>query len=133
MARQPTRLRAHRDPSDVRLDRERAAVPADRRTLIPNFDAVIEDLTLDAYGDEEQLSGFLVGAEEALDRGERASLVGIDVEVVDIDCGPDSRTGLTACVRRDGVTYEVALADLTFAPGSALGLVVRADRRWLGR
>lgn len=47
--------------------------------------------------------------------------------------GPDARTGLIARVTRDGKTYEVALADLTFAPGSELGLVVAAYRRWQGR
>lgn len=35
------------------------------------LDALIEELTVDAYNDEEQLSGFLVGAEEALICGER--------------------------------------------------------------
>ncbi len=32
-----------------------------------DLDALIEDLTLDAYGEEEQLTGFLTGAEEALE------------------------------------------------------------------
>lgn len=50
-----------------------------------------------------------------------------------VDCGPDVRTGLTACVRRDGVAYEVALADLACACGSELGLVVVAYRCWQGR
>lgn len=97
------------------------------------LDALIEDLTTDAYGDDEQLSGLLVGADEALVRGERASLVGADVEVMAVDAGPDARTGLLARVRRDGRTYDVALADLTFEPGSDLGLVVAAYRRWQGR
>lgn len=30
------------------------------------LDALIDDLTVDAYDDEEQLAGFLVGADEAL-------------------------------------------------------------------
>ena len=97
------------------------------------LDALIEDLTTDAYGDDEQLSGLLVGADEALVRGERASLVGADVDVMAVDAGPDVRTGLLARVRRDGRTYDVALADLTFEPGSDLGLVVAAYRRWQGR
>jgi hypothetical protein len=102
-------------------------------TTAAELDALIEELTVDAYGDEEQLSGFLVGAEEALVRGEQAMIVGVAVEVVSVDCGPDARTGLTARVRRDGATHEVALADLTFAPGGELGVVVAAYRRWQGR
>ena len=97
------------------------------------LDALIDDLTVDAYGDEEQLSGFLAGAEEALKRGEHARIVGVEVEVIDIDAGPDARTGLTARVTRDGTTYEVTLADLAFDSASELGLVVAAYRRWQGR
>jgi uncharacterized membrane protein len=97
------------------------------------LDALIEELTVDAYNDEEQLSGFLVGAEEALVRGERATVAGVTLAVISVDCGPDARTGLTARVRREGTEHEVALADLTFAADSALGVVVAAYRRWQGR
>jgi hypothetical protein len=102
-------------------------------TITTQLDALIDELTTDAYGDEEQLTGFLTGAEEALQRGEPAEIVGIDVEVLAVDTGPDARTGLTARVSRDGRTYEVGLADLTFPTDSALGLVVAAYRRWQGR
>lgn len=102
-------------------------------TTIPQLDAVIDELTLDAYGDEEQLSGFLVGAEEALEPGEPARIVGVDVEVMGVDAGPDVRAGLLARVRRGGAAHEVALADLAFPSGSELGLVAAAYRRWQGR
>ena len=68
------------------------------------LDALIEDLTLDAYSDEEQLSGFLVGAEEALRHEEAAQIVGVDVR------NSDSQWSCTV-----------------------LGLVVAAYRRWQGR
>lgn len=97
------------------------------------LDALIDELTVDAYGDDEQLSGFLVGAEEALVRGEQATIAGAAVEVLSVDRGPDTRTGLTARVLREGVKYEVALADLAFTPGSELAVVVAAYRRWQGR
>jgi hypothetical protein len=102
-------------------------------TTAAELEALIEELTVDAYGDEEQLSGFLVGAEEALVRGEHATIVGVTVEVMRVDCGPDARTGLTARVRREGARYEVALADLTLAADSGVGVVVAAYRRWQGR
>ncbi len=41
--------------------------------------------------------------------------------------------GLTARVQRDGQTYDVALADLTFDADSQLGRIVAAYRRWQGR
>jgi hypothetical protein len=49
-------------------------------TAAAELDALIEELTVDAYNDEEQLSGFLVGAEEALVRGEHATVAGATVE-----------------------------------------------------
>jgi hypothetical protein len=100
---------------------------------LSELDALIEDLTIDAYGDEEQLSGFLVGAEDAFEDGESAQLAGVRVQITAVDQGPDARTGLTARVRRDGTTHEVALADLRFAAGSRLALIVAAYRRWQGR
>ena len=100
---------------------------------LSELDALIDGLTVDAYGDEEQLAGFLVGADEALHGREPASIAGIEVEVIEVDAGPDARTGLTARVQRDGQTYDVTLADLTFAADSQLGRIVAAYRRWQGR
>ncbi len=102
-------------------------------TTDAELDALIEELTVDAYNDEEQISGLLVGAEEALVRGEHATIAGVPVEVMSVDCGPDARTGLTARVLREGTGHAVALADLTFRADSALGVVVAAYRRWQGR
>jgi hypothetical protein len=104
-----------------------------RTARLSELDALIDDLTVDAYGDEEQLAGFLVGADEALQRGEPALLVGVEVNVFEVDSGPDARAGLTARVQHDGQTYDVALADLSFAADSQLGRIVAAYRRWQGR
>jgi hypothetical protein len=57
----------------------------------------------------------------------------VEVKVLAVDCGPDARTGLLARVRHREATHEVSLADLRFAAGSELGLVVAAYRRWQGR
>jgi hypothetical protein len=38
-----------------------------------DLDALIEELTVDCYNDEEQLTGLLTGAEEALVVGEIAA------------------------------------------------------------
>jgi hypothetical protein len=43
------------------------------------LDDLIEDLTVDAYGGNDQRSGFLAGAQEALQRGEPARIARIDV------------------------------------------------------
>lgn len=104
-----------------------------RTGTVRELDALIDDLTADCYGDDEQLAGFLVGAEDALRDGESARMVGIEVEVVKVDAGPDERTGLIARVRRDGAIYDVAFADLEFDAVSEVGRVVAAYRRWQGR
>jgi hypothetical protein len=101
-------------------------------TTMAQLDALIDQLTFDC-GEEEQLSGFLVGAEEALRPGYPARIVGVDVEVREVDAGRDARTGLIARVHRAGTAWEVALADLVFPAGSRLGLLVAAYRRWQGR
>jgi hypothetical protein len=45
-------------------------------TTPAELDARIEELTVDAYGDDEQASGFLVGAREALVPAESATIRG---------------------------------------------------------
>jgi hypothetical protein len=44
-------------------------------TTAAELDALIEELTVDAYNDEEQVSGFLVGAEEAFVSGSELGVV----------------------------------------------------------
>ena len=97
------------------------------------LDALIRELTIDCYNDEEQETGFQVGAEEALVRGELAQLAGHELEVLEVVHGPDIRAGLRASMRgQDRVTHEVALSDLVFPNESELGTIVAAYRRWLG-
>jgi len=101
-------------------------------TDLATLDALIEELTVDAYGDEEELVGFLTGAEDALKVGEMATIAGAEIRIVAVDCGPDARRGLLAVCERDHQRFEVSLADLTFVPSSELGQIVAAYRRWLG-
>lgn len=58
-------------------------------TTIADLDALIDELTVDVdvYNDDEQLVGFLVGAEAALRSGEAARIVGAEVEINSIDRG----------------------------------------------
>lgn len=81
-----------------------------------DLDVLIEDLTLDAYGEEEHLTGFLTGAEDALEPSEQATIVGVSVQVISVTTGPDLRRGLLAVCEREGACQEVSLADLRFKP-----------------
>src|SRR5829696_380496 len=58
-----------------------------RVSMVAELDALTDELPVDAYDDEEQLSGFHAGPEEALRRGEPATIVGAGVEVGAVDCG----------------------------------------------
>jgi hypothetical protein len=96
------------------------------------LDALIEELTIDCYNDEEQLTGLLTGAEEALVVGEIATIAGMEIRVVAVDCPTDIRRGLTAVCERDGKRFELSLADLRFGDDSELGRVTDAYSHWLG-
>ena len=97
-----------------------------------DLNSLIAELTVDAYGEEEELGGLLVGAEEALDAGEVATVVGVPVRIVGVAEGPDVRRGLLAICEREGARYEVSLADVKFGQPSKLGRVAAAYRLWLG-
>jgi hypothetical protein len=96
------------------------------------LDALIEELTIDCYNDEEQLTGLLTAAEEALVVGEIATIAGMEIRVVAVDCPTGIRRGLTAGCERDGKRFELSLADLRFADESELRHVTHAYRHWLG-
>ena len=100
-------------------------------TDLAALDALIEELTVDAYGDEEQLVGFLTGAEDALTVGEIATVAGVEIRIVSIECGPDARRGLLAVCERDSRRFELSLADIVFDESSELSQTVAAYRRWL--
>ena len=96
------------------------------------LDVLIDELTVDAFGDDEQLAALLTGVEDALRRPEPATIVGVPVQVAGVGLGPDERRGLIAVCERDGSRYEISLVDLRFEPDSEVGLVAAAYRRWLG-
>ena len=99
---------------------------------VAGLDSLIAELTVDAYGEEEELDGLLVGAEEALSAGEVATVVGVPVRITAVKAGPDARRGLIAVCERGGSRHEVSLADVAFHQTSELGCVAAAYRRWLG-
>jgi hypothetical protein len=96
------------------------------------LDALIDELTMDCYGDEEQLTGLLTGAEEALVVGEIATIAGAEIRIMAVDVPSDMRRGLTAVCERDGRRFELSLADIRFGDASELGRIACAYRRWLG-
>jgi hypothetical protein len=99
-----------------------------------DLDALIEEITVDCYGEDEELTGFLTFLEDALERPVDATVVGVPVTIVGVDCPAGALRGLVARCRRDGAEaeYEVSLLDVVLPHGSELARVLAAYRYWAG-
>jgi hypothetical protein len=96
-----------------------------------DLEALIEEITVDCYA-EEELTGFLIYLEDALERPVEATVVGVPVVIVGVDCPAGALRGLVARCRRDGAEYEVSLLDAVLPRGSELARVLAAYRYWAG-
>jgi hypothetical protein len=59
-----------------------------------DLEALIEEITVDCYGEEEELTGFLTYLEDALERPVEATVVGVPVIIVGVDCPAARCVGL---------------------------------------
>lgn len=91
--------------------------------------ALIEEVTVDAYGDEG-FSAFVCAFDE-LEGLPDATVIGEAVSVRDVVEGDDG-TSLRARCQRGGREYEVSLLDLTFPSHTEAARLLAAYRRWLG-
>lgn len=95
-------------------------------------DELIEQITVDAYGDEGYWS-FRQAFEDHIKFPMTASVVGAEVSVSEVDFDGDERRGLTATVKRDGRTWPVSLLDLEIPSDQVrFTQLTCAYRRWLG-
>ena len=95
-----------------------------------DLDAVIEIITVDAYGDDEQYTAFLTVIEDQTTFPIAATLLGTAVTVTAFDYLDPAR-GLTAtCSGPDG-KGEVSLAGLVFAPDTVTAWIHAAYRHYL--
>ncbi len=97
------------------------------------LEALIEEITVDAYGDDEKLWAFGQAFADEVALPADAFAVGEPVSVLAIDYGGNVRRGLTArCRREDGAEHVVALCDVVFPERSNGSRHVAAYRQWLG-
>jgi len=97
------------------------------------LDALIEEIIVDAYGEDEQLWAFRQVFEDDIALPADGFVIGAPVQVVDIDYDGNERRGLTAkCRRTDGSEYVIAASDVVFPEGSNGARYVAAYRKWLG-
>lgn len=97
------------------------------------LDELIEDITVDAYGDDEKLWAFRQAFEDDVTLPADGFVIGEPVSVVEIDYEGNERHGLTAkCRREDGSEHVIAASDVVFPDGSIGAQHLAAYRKWLG-
>lgn len=103
-------------------------------TNLPSFSKVkleklIEEAVVDAYGEEEQVGGFLTMMEEHLALPFSASILGVDVVVERVDT---RRSGqIVAICRRDKIRQRIGILDLPLpTPAPAGAEWIAAYRHW---
>lgn len=99
-----------------------------------DIDALIADVTVDADGAGEQLWSFRQAFEDIARFPFRATVVGAEVTVTEVDFDGDERRGLVALCQRAGESYNVSLIDITPAGPQPLetSQLIDAYRRWAG-
>ena len=65
---------------------------------------LVDEITVDAYDTDEQLSGFLQVFQDEVTTPTSATVLGVAVEVVAFDLEGDERRGLVARCRHPGAT-----------------------------
>lgn len=74
---------------------------------------LINEATVDCYGEEEEFWGMLAALEDELEFPLKTTLIGEWVELIGLDTnGSSSRRGIVARVHHKGKEYSVSLADL---------------------
>lgn len=97
------------------------------------LDELIERITTDAYGEDEQLWAFRQAFEDDVVVPSSAFVIGEPVSVVTFDYDGNTRRGLTAtCRRPNGCEYVVAVSDMEFPQGTQEAGYVAAYRKWMG-
>ncbi len=105
----------------------RSTVPAMAQSLAQ----LIDEITVDAYDTDEQMSGFLQVLQDEVAVPVAATVLGMAVEVTGFDQEGDERRGLVAHCRHQELTDVLSLADVHFEPNSVAGWLHAAYRTWL--
>jgi hypothetical protein len=99
----------------------------------PELDRLMDEILVDAYGDDEQLWVFRQVLEDHVVLPAEALLVGESVTVLTMDYDGNQRRGMTArCRGEEGSEQVIAACDLIFPEGSAAARYMAAYRKWLG-
>jgi hypothetical protein len=99
---------------------------------LDTLDDMIEEITVDAYGDDEKLWAFLQAFGDNVELPADGFVIGEPVSVIDVDYDGNERRGLTArCRREDGSEHVVAVSEVVFPQALAGARHIAAYRKWL--
>lgn len=96
-----------------------------------DLDDLIAEITMDANGEGEGLSGFEVAFDDEVRFPLSGTVIGGDVEVLSVGVA-DGRRELIATCERAGRQYRIALVDVDLTEHAAAMRLIAAYRRWLG-
>ena len=101
-----------------------------RRSLSPaKLDEMIEEATVDAYGESEQTAGFFTLLEERLKLPFKTEVLGVEVTVERLDMTDDEQ--IVAVCSRGKAKQPVPILDLTLPDPPPEGAEwIEAFRRW---
>jgi len=98
-----------------------------------DIDRLLEEILVDAYGEDEQLWAFRQAFEDEVPLPVEGAVIGEAVSITKIDYNGTPQKGLRAtCQKADGKTYELALADVEFPAESKAAPYLKAYLKWLG-
>jgi hypothetical protein len=101
------------------------------RQAEPDLDRLIDEITVDAHDEDEQLMGFENAFDEDASFPCAGTVIGEEVEVLHVAQGSNRRELIATC-QRTGRRYEVALLDIDISTDPATSRLVAAYRRWIG-
>lgn len=97
------------------------------------IDRLIEEITLDANGEDEQIWAFRQAFEDAVSVPFDALVIGEPVSVIGFDYDGNERRGLTArCRRTDGSRHAIAAWEIECPVQAQAWRYLAAYRRWMG-
>lgn len=121
------------DLSETKRSARRASARVqEQRWSNAELDALIEQATVDAYADHEQLAGLHTALEEHLALPFTTEVLGVTVSVDRIDLADDGR--IVAVCERDGARQPIGILDLPLPEPAPKGSQwIAAYRRWTRR
>jgi hypothetical protein len=96
-----------------------------------DLDALIDEITVDAHDEDEQLMGFENAFDEDASFPCHGTVVGEEVQVLSVGRA-GNRHELIATCQRNSHCYEIALLDVDLDTDPQTSRLMAAYRRWIG-